>query len=196
MTFRLGAWKVGGDRTGVVLPAESSQTAISRLNELALLAPVIESRPAKTLEIAKPARPREKIDCFYSNHSRTQRLMLWLSSLPLTVTLAVGYYLYFTGKPEWIADTVMLAGFVVFGLARIWIEHQRLKAFVCPCCRAPIEDWDINETHRILFNCARCESSWDIEYKERPYRASLRKRFRRTYLATLCSLRGLSRHSF
>src|SRR5215469_10327900 len=182
MLFRLGTWKMGGGRTGVVLPAESSHTTISRLDELAILAPVIESRPAKTLEIPRSARPREKTERFYPNRSRTQRLMLWASSLPLTLILAVGLSLYFAGKPEWIADTVMLAGFVVFGLARIWIEHQRLKAFVCPCCQASIkDDWDITETHRILFNCARCESTWDIEYKERPYHAGRRKRLPRTY---------------
>ena len=189
MTFKLGAWKMGSDRPGVVLPAESSQAAISRLNELALLAPAIESQPAKTLEI-KSARPRERIERFYSDGSRTQRLILWASSLPLSLILAVGFYLYFTGTPEWIAGAVMLAGFVAFGLAGLLIECQRLKAFVCPCCNAPIEDWDTNETHRILFNCTRCDSSWDIEYKERPSRAGLRKQFRRTDFYTLCSPRG------
>lgn len=181
---------MGGGRTGVALPADSSQTAVSRLNELALLAPVIESRPAKTLETPKPARPPEKTERFYADGSRTQRLRVWVSSLPLSVILALGIYLYFTGKPEWIAGTVMLGGFVVFGLAGLLIEFHRLKAFVCPCCQAPIKDWDTNETRRILFNCARCESGWDIEYKERSYRADLRRRLRRTYLATLCSPRG------
>lgn len=190
MTFRLGTWKIGGGRTGVVLPVASSQSATSRLNELALLAPMIESRPAKTLEIPKPARSREKTERFYSDGSRTQRLKVWISSLPLSVILALGLCLYFTGTPEWIAGTVMLGGFVVFGLAGLLVEYQRLKAFVCPCCQAPIKDWDTNETHRILFSCARCESNWDVEFNERPYRAVLRKRFRRTYLSTLCSLRG------
>lgn len=181
---------MGGGRTAMVLPAKSAQTAISRLSELALLAPVIESQSAKTLEIPRSAGPREKIERFYPNRSRTQRLKLWVSSLPLSVILALGYYLYFTGISEWIADSVMLGGFVVFGLAAIWIDHRRLKAFVCPCCQAPIKDWDINETHRILFNCTRCRSNWDIEYKERPYRADLRKRLPRTYPSTLCTLRG------
>ena len=191
MTFRLGTWKTGGGPTGMVLPAESSQTVISRLSEPGLLAPLIESRQATVLEIPKPARPPEKMEGFYSDGSRAQRLSLWVSSLPLSVILAVGFYLYFTGTPEWIAGIVMLSGFVVFGFAGFLIECHRLKAFVCPGCRAPIRDWDTNETHRILFNCARCESSWDIEYKERPYRAKLRRRLRRTYLATLCSLRGV-----
>ena len=115
MTFRLGTWKMGGGGTGVVLPAEPSQTVISRHSEPALLAPVIESRPAKVLDIPKPARPREKMEGFYSDGSRVQRLNLWVSSLPLSVILAVGFYLYFTGTPEWIAGTVMLSGFVVFG---------------------------------------------------------------------------------
>jgi hypothetical protein len=190
MSFRMGTWKMGGGRTAVVLPAESSQTGISRLNELALLAPVIESRPAKTLEIPKSARPREKLECFYSGW-RTQRLKLWVSSLPLTLILALGYSLYFTGAPEWIAETVMLGGIVVFGLARLVIEYQGHKAFVCPCCQAPINDWDISETRRILFDCARCESSWDIEYKEHPYHAGARKRLPRTYPSILCSLRGV-----
>lgn len=177
MTFRLGTWKTGVAPTGA-------------LRESSLLAPAIESRPAKTLEIPKPARPPKKTEGFYYDASRTRRLNLWLSSIPLSVTVAVGYYLYFTGAPEWIAGTVTLGGVVVFGLAGLLIEYLRVKPFVCPCCRAPIQDWDTNESHRILFNCARCESSWDIEYKERKHRAVRRRRYRRTDLATLCSLRG------
>lgn len=82
--------------------------------------------------------------------------------------LALGLYLDITGKPEWIAATLMLAGFVVFVVVGLLTEYQRLKSFVCPCCQAPITDWDTNETHRILFNCPWCQSSWEIEYKERP----------------------------
>lgn len=191
MTFKLGAWKIGGGRTGMVLPAESSQTALGRIKELALLAPVIESAPAKAVEIPKSAEPAaEKMESFYFDVSRTQRLNLWVSSLPLSIILALGFYLYFEGAPEWLAGAVMLAGFVVFGLAGLLIEYQRLRAFVCPCCRSPIKDWDTNEAHRILFNCARCESRWDIEYKERPYRPDLRRRVRRTGFSTLCSPRG------
>jgi hypothetical protein len=189
MTFKLGAWKMGS-RTGAVLPAKSSQTTISRLNEPVLLAPGTESQPAKTLEIPKSARPREKIERIYSDGSRTRRLRLWVSSLPLSVILAFGLYMYFRGTPEWIPGTVMLGGFVVFGLAGLLIEYQRLKAFVCPGCEAPIKDWETNETHRILFNCARCRSSWDIKYKECPSPADLPRRLRRAYLSTLFSPGG------
>lgn len=182
-----------GGGTGVVLPAESSQTAIDRLNELALLAPVIESPTAKPVEIPKSAASHapERIERFYSDGSRMERWKVWVSSLPLSFTLGLGFYLYFTGAPEWVPGAVMLAGFVVFGLVGLLIEHQRLKAFVCPCCQAPIKDWDTNETHRILFNCARCASSWDIKYKERTYLVvDLRNRLRRSGFSTVFSCRG------
>ena len=170
ITLKLGAWKVGRSRTGAALQAESSQTAINKLNEPGLFVPAIKPRPAKAVEIAKSAESPapEKIERFYSDGSRMERWKAWGSSLPLSLTLGLGFYLYFTGVPELLAGVVMLAGFVVFALAGLWIEHQRLRAFVCPGCQTPIKDWDTNENHRILFHCARCETRWDVEYKPEP----------------------------
>lgn len=192
ITFKLGALKLHGGRTGVVLQAQPAQRTIGKLNDLALLAPAIESPTTKALEIPKSARlpAPEKTERLYADGSSLERWKFWVSSLPLSFTLGLGFYLYFTGTPERLAGVVMLAGFVVFGLVGLLIEHQRLRAFVCPHCNAPIEEWDTNEKHRILFDCVRCESRWDIEYRRGPSLRIRRNRFRRTYLHALCSCRG------
>ena len=180
------------DRRGVALQAESSPRALDKLNELALLAPAIELPRAKAIEITKPAESPapEKIERIYSDGTSTERWKFWVSSLPLSLILGDGFYLYFTGSPESIAGAVMLAGFVVFGLIGLLIEQQRLREFVCPRCQAPIGDWDTNEKYRILFNCARCESRWDIEYKPLSIPLEPVKRLRRSYFSILCSCRG------
>lgn len=183
---------MGSGRTGAVLQAESSQSAIANLSELSLLAPAMDLPRAKALEIPKSAESPapEKTERFYSDGLSMERWKFWISSLPLSLILADGFYLYFTGSPESVAGAVMLAGFVVFCLIGLLIEMRGLRAFVCPGCQAPIGDWDTNERHRILFNCARCESRWDIGYKPPPIRAEPVNRFRRSYFSALCSCRG------
>lgn len=192
ISFRLGSFKMHGGGTGVLLPAESSQTALDKLNELALLAPAIELPRAKAVEITKSAEPpaSETIERFYSDGSSVERWKFWASSLPLSLILGDGFYLYFTGSPESVAGAVMLAGFVIFCLIGLLIEMRGLGAFVCPGCQAPIGEWDTNEKHRILFNCVRCESKWDIEYKPRPFQAKSVIPSRRSYCSILCSCRG------
>lgn len=179
-------------RTGAALQAESSPSAIANLSELAFLAPAIDSPPAKAVEVPRSAESAapEKIERFYSDGLSMERWKFWVSSLPLSLIFGVAFYLYFTGSPEWLAGAVMLTGFVVFGLVGLLIELQKLRAFVCPSCQSPIRDWDTNEKHRILFNCSRCESSWDIEYRPRPFPAKLLNRLRRSYCSILCSCRG------
>lgn len=197
ITFRVGAFKTDTGHTGVALQSESSQRAIGKLNKLGLIALAIQPPPAKTLEtsptVTESPTP-EKLESFYSDGLRMQRWKLWVSSLPLSFVFALGFYLFFTGTPQWIVGEVMLAGFFVFILAGFLIEQLRLRAFACPRCRAGIKDWDTNETHRILFNCARCGSRWDIEYKlwpgSPPPWAARRGKFPRSYFCTLCSPRG------
>jgi hypothetical protein len=198
ITFRLGGLKTGGRRTGVALRSETSQNAIEKLNELGLLALAIEPPPTKAIETS-PGSPEvsapEKTERFYSDGSRMQRWRLWLSSLPLSLVIGVGFYLLFTGAPQWIASVVMVAGFTVFSLTGFLLEQHRLKAFACPGCHTPIHDWNTNESHRILFNCTRCNSNWDIEYKlwaasaPSPYLAQHRRRLRR--FSEFCMLRGM-----
>lgn len=176
ITLKLGTLKPGGGHTAVVHHA----------NEPGLLAPAIELPNEKAVEITKPddSAVPEKIERFYSDGSRVQRWKLWVSSLPLSFILGIGFYLYFTGTPEWLAGGMMLAGFVVFGVAGLLIEQRRLRVFSCPRCEAPIQDWDTNENHRILFNCARCASRWEIEYKLRPSQADVRNRLRRYFFSS------------
>ena len=109
-----------------------------------------------------------KIERFYSEDWRTERWILFVFSLPLSFVVGLAFYLFFTGTSQWLVGVVMLSGFVIFSLAGFLIEQQSLKQFACPRCEAPIEDWDTNETHRVLFHCAHCKSSWDIEFKPRP----------------------------
>jgi hypothetical protein len=198
ITFRLGALKTDGHRTGVVLRAESPQEAIQQLNELGLLAQRKKTPAANAIEISpgSAAQPApEKTERFYSDGRRMQRWKLWASSLPLSFVIGLGFYLLVTGAPQWIASIVMLAGFTVFSIAGFLIEQRRLKAFACPGCQAPIHDWETNEKHHVLFNCAGCNSNWEIEYKQwstsKP-NPSLAQRHRlRWRFSEFCMLRGI-----
>jgi hypothetical protein len=198
ITFRLGALNTDGRRTGVALRAESSQEAIEQLNKLGFLALRIKSPATKAIEISpgSPAKPApEKTERFYSDGRRMQRWKLWVSSLPLSFVMGLGFYLLFTGAPQWIASIVMLAGFTFFSLVGFLIEQRRLKAFACPGCQAPIHDWDTNERHHVLFNCAGCSSNWEIEYKQwstsEPYPSLARRHRLRWRFSEFCMLRGI-----
>lgn len=171
ITFKSGALKKGGDRTGVELPSESSQGAIRTLSDADPPTTAVKPSLAQPVELSpephdSPA-PR-KIERFYSEDWKMERWILFIFSLPLSSVIGLAFYLFFTGTSQWLVGAVMLVGFAVFGLAGFLIEQQSLKQFACPRCEAPIEDWDTNETHRILFRCDRCNSSWDIEFKPYP----------------------------
>lgn len=198
ITFRVGALKTDAGHTGVALQTESSHRAIGKLNKLGLIALAIKPPSAKAVEPSQTfteSSATEKIESFYSDGRRVQRWKLWVSSLPLSFVFALGFYLLFTGARQWVVGAVMLTGFFVFVLAGFLLEQLRLRAFACPRCRAAIKDWDTNESHRILFNCVRCGSRWDIEYKlwpgSEPNSSSGAHRRRcRSHFSTLCSPRG------
>lgn len=178
--------------TGAVTQVESSQRTIQRLNEPGLLAPAVAPPRAIAVEKSKPVESPapQKVELFYCDGSRMERWKVWVSSIPLSFMLGLGFYLDFTGTREWLAGAVMLAGFFVFGLFGLLIERQMLKAFECPGCKAPIQDWDTNDEHRIFFNCARCESRWDIEYKRQPPEPDLRNRLLHSHVTRLFSSEG------
>jgi hypothetical protein len=186
ITLKLGET----DATEVVLRSESSQQALSNLSGLGLA--LAKPPQAKADEIAAFATPvPEKTVCFYSDGRKMERWNLLICSLPLALVPGLGYYVLFTGAPQWSAAAVMLTGLIVFGVAGCLMEKHMLKAFACPGCQAAIEDWDTDEKHRVLIHCARCGSKWDIEYQLRPGANPLQaKRRRPSEFSILCSPRG------
>jgi hypothetical protein len=168
ITFKLGARKTGITQTGVAPQAESSQWAIHKLSPLGLLARAIKPPPGQAVDASPASTGPERIERFYSVRQGAQRWRLFISSFPLSVALGLGFYLFFRGATQWVVGVVMLTGFAISAFAGLLFEYQRLKPFVCPRCQAPIQDWDTNETHRILFNCVHCGSNWDIDYKRHP----------------------------
>ncbi len=187
LTFKLG--ETDGGHAGVVLRSESSHQAIDKLSELGLA--LAKPPPAKADEISPTALLPEKIVRFYSDGQKLQRWNVLISTLPLSLVLGLGYYLLFTDEPRTFASAVMLAGLVVFALSGCLLERQMLKAFACPGCQASIEDWDTDETQRILTHCSRCGSRWDIEYQLRPGTYPPRKKRRRpSDFSILCGPRG------
>lgn len=91
----------------------------------------------------------------------TIRLVFYI---PLLIVFGIGLYLFYSGKPAWLAFVIGAVGLLCFSLARVLTEKKLLAAFNCPDCRAQIGHWERDEQYRVYYDCDHCRVRWDIGY--------------------------------
>jgi hypothetical protein len=170
LKFNFEAQNTDGSRTKGVLEAESQREALKKVKEKGLLPVAIRpvSADLSNTPSVPPSPPAaNEVKRFYSFGWKIRFRKLLAFYIPFLLVAGIGFYLFSAGRPGWLTFGMMVAGLFLFGFAGSRAEQKMLDEFICPQCQTPIEDWDVDATHRIIYDCSKCKVKWDIGYKSR-----------------------------